>query len=175
MRRPLHGFDLTFLMDRPESVVPVFACLMQRIIAAFDGKPTIIVLHEAWDLIENDFFAPRLESLMEMLKEHNALVIFATEKPMNALDAQTFDIVMRNCATHLYVPGELENDYSTPRLGLNEDGISLLSRMDRRKGDFLVRQGGDNIALRADTATLPLYAVLSGDSKSLTGGATTSG
>jgi type IV secretion system protein VirB4 len=59
LKHLLHAFDMTPVVQHRDCIIPVFSYLLHRIIAAIDGRPTTIVLHEAVDLLENPFFAPR--------------------------------------------------------------------------------------------------------------------
>ncbi len=100
---------MTPVVQHPETVIPVFSYLLHRLIMALDGSPTVIVLHEAWDLLENAFFAPRLESLMEMLKQNNAMLLFTTGNPLahTGYTTRSFSTIMQNCATHIYMPDDI--------------------------------------------------------------------
>jgi len=164
----MHAFDMNPVVENKELIVPVFSYLIHRIASDLDGKPTIIVLHEAWDLIENGFIAPRIESLMEMLKHNNAMLLFTTSRPMSALQATTFQTVMKGCATHLVLPDDVGQSYAMEGLGLTENDIRLLTPMNRQKGDFLIRQNQESIALRADLRDLDdLYVIFANDVKNL--------
>jgi len=173
----LHAFDMTPVVQRPDAVIPVFSYLLHRLITALDGRPTIIVLHEAWDLVENAFFAPRLESLLEMLKQHNAMVIFTTGNPLAHAEARSFNTIMQGCATHIYMPDDIGIDYAAQKpLGLNDSDARLLRRMERQKGDFLVKQNNESTALRVDLHELDeLRAIFANDSKNLSAAAGTWG
>ncbi len=168
----LHAFDMTPVTQHPDIVIPVFSYLLHKLVTALDGRPTIIVLHEAWDLLENAFFAPRLESLLEMLKQHNAMVVFTTGNPPAHTEARSFHTVMSACATHLYVPGDIDLDYASQPLGLTDGDARLLRRMERQKGDMLVKQDNESTALRINLEDLDdLRAIFAGDSKNLTAAA----
>jgi|GEM_PF-1374942 len=145
----LAGFDLTPAFLQPYYLLPLFSYLMHRVIASIDGSPTIIVLNEAFDLLENNFFAPRIESLLEMLRERNVMVLFTTSKTTACKELVSFPSVMNSCATHIYIPDEMPLAYNLPELGLNTQDALMLLDMNRQKGDFMVKQRGETIALRA--------------------------
>jgi len=168
LRHRLHAFDMTPVLRQPECIIPVFAYLMHRVIMALDGRPTIIVLHEAWDLLENAFFAPRLESLLEMLQQNNAMVIFTFGKPAGCSGAHSFGTVMAHCATHITIPDDIVHPYASHNIGLDANDEKLLLRMERQRGDFLLKQNNETIALRADIKEMDtICAVLANDSKNL--------
>jgi len=175
---PLNAFDMNQDVRKRECVIPVFSYLLHRVITAIDGQPTIIVLHQAWELLENAFFAPRLESLLEMLKQNNVMVISTTAKPADCADTHILNTLIRGCATHLYVPDDIALNYVSQSVGqtegatlgkmlqLNEYDAGLMRRMQRQKGDFLVKQSGESIALRVDLTGLnDIHAIFANDIK----------
>ena len=50
---------------------------------ALDGLPAMIVLDEAWNLVNNPTFAPKLTDWLQRMREKNVVVIFATETMPN--------------------------------------------------------------------------------------------
>lgn len=167
--QPLHAFDMTAVLKHKECVLPVFTYLLHRIVTSIDGRPSIIVIYDAWDLLDNPFVAPRLESLMEMLQQNNAMVVFTTSKPFNVVSTQIFDIITKNCATTIILPDDITREYaSKPELKINEYEAKRLLKMDRQKGEFLYKQDNETIELRAYLKELDdLYAVFSNDIKNL--------
>ncbi len=150
LQTPLHAFDMETLAKTPAVMIAAFAYLMHRVINTLDGTPTIIVLHEAWDLLENNFFAPRLESLMEMLRQNNAMLIFTTRHPSDCAAKQTFPIIMQQCATQIYVPDDVEIKYHTILPALSTHDTRRLQRMNRQHGEFMIKQRSETIGLSVD-------------------------
>ena len=129
----------------------------------------LIVIYDAWDLLENAFIAPRLESLLVMLQQNNAAVVFTTSKPLQCTQSYIFATIMSHCATQMILPDDINRDYdSVPELGISEAEANRLLRMDRQKGDFFLKQDKETIALRLYLKAMEdLYAVFSNDSKNL--------
>ncbi|MBY0407090.1 MAG: hypothetical protein K2Q01_05310, partial [Rickettsiales bacterium] len=164
----LNAFDMDPVVKHPECVIPVFSYLLHRIITEVDGRPAMIVLHEAFDLLDNPFVAPRLESLMEMLQENNAMMVFVTGKPGKHLESDIFKPIMDHCATHLFLPDDVRQYYEVMPIGISEYDANRLSRMDRQKGQFMMKQNNETIALVAEFKDLDeLHAVFANDRKNL--------
>ncbi len=142
------GFDMTSSVTNNAFMLPLFSYLIHRAIASINGEPTIIVINEAWDLLENTFFAPRLESLLEMLRERNVMVMFTTSKPANCKGTATFAAMESCSATQIYCPNEIPIPYQDLEIGLNEQDTLELLRMNRQKGDFLLKQKKESISLK---------------------------
>ena len=168
LQQPLHGFSMDSVIDRPESIIPVFSYLLHRIITSLDGKPTIVVIREAWDLLENAFFAPRLESLLEMLQQSNVMVVFTTKHAADKVDSNIFKTVMQSCATHIYMPDDIAVEYTSQPLDITVQDARMLLKMDRQNGDFLIKQGSESVGLRANMTHLDdLQAIFSNNIKNL--------
>jgi len=164
----LHAFDLDTLVKKNMPLAPLFAYLMHRIVLRLDGKPTIIVLHEAFDLLDNPFFASRLDSLMEMLTQNNALLLATTQAPQPSIAKSVFPILMANAATRLYVPDGITQNYTSLLPTLTERDSKLMAKMNRQTGDFLITQGEESISLRANLNDMEAAkAIFAGDIKTL--------
>jgi type IV secretion system protein VirB4 len=164
----LHAFDMTPVVKAKDSIIPIFSYLLHRIITSVDGRPTMIVLHEALDLLDNEFMAPRLESVMNMLQENNAILIFSSTKPSHFSRSPLKEIILKNCATHLFLPGDIKHNYATSELGISTYEADQMLRMERQKGDFLLKQNHEAIALRANLKEMDeYYAIFANDAKTL--------
>lgn len=164
----LNGFDIPRQIRTGSLVIPLFSYLMHRIITQLDGRPTIIVLHDALDLLENSFFAPRLESLLEMLRQNNVVVFSRVRATPEAMVAQTLHTLAQISATRIIVPDDVSQDYTSELLGITPTQSRMLKRMDRQKGEFLLRKAHDTIGLRINLEGMDdVHSILAGDIKNL--------
>lgn len=165
----MNGFDMNPVVRHRDCTLPVFAYLLHRVVSSVDGRPMLIVIHEAWDLLENSFIAPRLDSLFDMLQQNNAAVVLTTSKPLQNLKSYVWTAVAPHCATQIILPDDLARDYaSLSELGIGEPEAVQLRRMDRQQGDFLLKQHNETIALRLYLKGMEeRYAVFCNDSKNL--------
>lgn len=168
LQKMLHAFDMSAVIKSSPVGIPLFSYLMHRIINNISGKPTIIVLKDAWSLLENDFFSPRLESLLEMLKQNNVMVICTARQPQDRVNTYTLRTLMQSCATKIYVPDDINMDYTVDALGISSHDSDTMRRMSRQKGDFLLKQGNETIGLRISFEHMDdARAIFSGDIKNL--------
>jgi len=169
MNLDILGFDMNPAITSNQAfLLPLFSYLMHKVIESVDSRPTIIVLNEAWDLLENTFFAPRLESLLEMLRQRNVMVVFSTSKVDSCKSATITPTIMSACATQIYVPDEMPVGYSSDEISLGAHDAVLLLDMSRQKGDFLIKQKGESVALHAYLEDAEdAIAIFSNDIKSL--------
>lgn len=168
LQQALHAFSMDRVIKHTDCAVPLFAYLMHRIITSLDGRPNIIVLHEGWELLDNAFFAPRLESLLEMLKQNNAILICTTQHSEHCVQRGIFQTMLASCATQIYLPDDINLDYSAQLPTLSANDTKLLAKMERQRGDFLLKQGGENIALRVNLDDMDdTKSIFANDAKTL--------
>jgi type IV secretion system protein VirB4 len=165
----LTGFELAPLMTDPNSASPVIAYLLHRVMLMLDGKPTIIVLDEAWELLDNPVFASRLGGWLEMLRSRNAMVIMATEKPEDALHSRLSPMIMQQLAAQIYLPNpQILSEEYTEIFGLTLSECRLVAMMDKNDRQFMLKRGAESIVLELDLSRLAhLLPILSADRHAL--------
>ncbi|MBI1328154.1 MAG: hypothetical protein GC136_11020 [Alphaproteobacteria bacterium] len=159
----IFAFDITDIVHARWPIIPVFSYLMYRIRGLLDGKPTILVLDEAWNLVDNLVFAPKLGEWMQELREKNALVIFATESIENATQSSITNILMKDIATQIYLPNPEAGTAYKEVFGLNNNEFSQLKNMHKEQREFLLKHHGDAVVAKLDLKGLnDIIAILSG-------------
>lgn len=169
MDNPIHGFEMGEIVANPYTAAATLLYLLHRIMMELDGStPAIIVLDEAWELLDNPIFAPRLHAWLQALTHKNALAIFATESPEAAGQSAVSEIMFSDIVTQIYLPNpEPVNAYQTV-FGLNETEFSFLSLMDSEQRHFLLKKGGEAIVAELSLDGLEhIMAVLSSTPETL--------
>lgn len=141
----VNGFEMANIVKDRHSIAPVMLYLVQKIMGKLDGSPAIIVLDEAWGLMDNPIFAPRLHGWLEALTAKNALAIFATESVENASESALSKAVFEDIATQIYLPNDEPSPAYQTVFGLNETEFSFLDLMDAEQRHFLLKKGGEAI------------------------------
>lgn len=110
------GLDLTsrfitFEMDSlPQGemgkgiTVPVLLYLFHRIEDMLDGSPTMIVLDEAWTLLDNPLFINKIREWLKVLRKKNALVVFATQSLADLIGSPLLPVLQESCPTKVFLP-----------------------------------------------------------------------
>lgn len=141
----VHGFEMAEIVKDRHSIAPTMLYLVQRIMAELDGSPAIIVLDEAWGLMDNPIFAPRLHGWLEALTAQNAMAIFATESVEDASQSALSKAVFSDIATQIYLPNPQPSRAYQAVFGLNDTEYSFLTLMDAEQRHFLLKKGGEAI------------------------------
>src|SRR3546814_14699267 len=66
-------------MGQAGVVAPVLTYLFHRLEERFDGRPTLLVLEEAWIFLDHPLFAARIREWLTVLRKKNVPVLFATQ------------------------------------------------------------------------------------------------
>ena len=67
-------------------------------------KKRLLILDEAWALIDNPVFAPRIKDWLKVLRKLNAMVIFATQSVEDATKSSISDTLVQQTATQIFLP-----------------------------------------------------------------------
>jgi type IV secretion/conjugal transfer VirB4 family ATPase len=128
-------FELEHLMESGQSsarnIVPVLLYLFHRIEQRLDGRPTLIILDEAWTFIDNSLFAEKIRDWLKTLRKKNAAVVFATQSVSDVLGKPITAAVMESCLTKIFLPNpEARSQISASayqQMGLSARQIEILS------------------------------------------------
>ena len=146
-------FELETLMAMgPKVIVPVVTYLFHRIDQRLDGRPSLIILDEAWIMLADSSFGAKIEEWLRTLRKKNAAVVLATQSLAEIANSPHRDVILESCPTKLYLPNpEAENAATRDmyrRFGLNDRQIENRRRSDAQ-APLLLR-------LAARTAIVPV-------------------
>jgi type IV secretion system protein VirB4 len=157
------GFDMTELLKDKISIGPVLLYLFHRINQSLDGTPTIIVLDEAWALIDNPIFAPRIKNWLKILRKLNAFVVFATQSIEDATKSEISDTLVQQTATQIYLPNLKATEAYRKIFMLSEREFQLVKTTDPGTRFFLIKQDKNGVVARIDlTGMDDIVRILSG-------------
>ena len=98
-------FELETLMGMgPKVTIPVLTYLFHRIEQRLDGRPTLIVIDEAWVVLANTTFGAKLAEWLRTLRKKNAAVVLATQSLSEIANSPYRDVILESCPTKLYLP-----------------------------------------------------------------------
>ncbi len=157
------GFEMGDVLNNRACLVPVLLYLFHRIQMSLDGTPTIIVLDEAWALVDNKIFAVKIKDWLKTLRKLNGMVIFATQSVEDAVNSSISDTLIQQTATQIFLPNPKATEPYRKAFMLSEREFNLLKNTDPGTRYFLVKQGKDVVVARIDlTGMSDIINVLSG-------------
>src|SRR5579863_6486928 len=136
-------FELETLMGMgPKVVVPVLMYLFHRIAQRLDGRPTLIVLDEAWIMLANSVFGAKIEEWLRTLRKKNAAVILATQSLAELANSPHRDVILESSPTKLYLPNpEAKNAASRElyrRFGLTDRQTDIVAEATPKRHYYYV-------------------------------------
>ena len=167
----IYGFAVCDVVEDEITLGPVMSYLFHRIEMLLDGIPTIIVLDEAWTLVNNDIFAPKLENWLNRLRNKNAIVIFATEAVPDDQNDSVTNTIANSIATKIFLPNPDASDFYRAYKNvweLSESEYEVVSKIRGEKRQFMLKQAKEpSIVVNLDLSGLKEVKILSGDDKTV--------
>ncbi|WP_114951573.1 conjugal transfer protein TrbE [Sphingosinicella terrae] len=142
-------FETETLMGRPGAVMPVLTYLFHRLEEGFDGRPTLLVLDEAWLFLDHPLFAARIREWLKVLRKKNVAVVFATQSLADIADSSIAPAIIESCPQRIFLPNdravEPQQRAAYARFGLNDRQIELIARATPKRDYYLQSQRGNRL------------------------------
>src|SRR5262249_10852005 len=112
----------------------------------FDGRPTLLVLDEAWLFLKDAFFAAQIQDWLKTLRKKNVAVVFASQELADVEASPIASTIIEACATRIYLPNdrarELRSRAFYEALGLNGRQIDLIANATPKRDYYFVSRDG---------------------------------
>jgi type IV secretion system protein VirB4 len=138
----IYGFDVTEFLDNAEIRAPIMMYLLHRTGELIDGRRFVYVLDEFWKLMEDEYFVDLARNELKTARKKNAIFVFATQEPEDALRSTIAKTLVSQCATFVLLPNPTADreDY-VDRLKLTEAEFDLVLSLGETSRRFVVKQG----------------------------------
>ena len=162
-RSNVFGFEMGELLRDKASLGPVLSYIFHRINLSLDGTPSMIVLDEAWALIDNPIFAPKIKDWLKVLRKLNTFVVFATQSVEDASKSQISDTLIQQTATQIFLPNLKATEAYRTSFMLSEREYQLIKTTDPGTRYFLIKQGNDAVVAKIELSAMSeVIDILSG-------------
>jgi len=142
-------FETEALMGQAGALLPVLTYLFHRLEERFDGRPTLLVLDEAWLFLDNPLFAARIREWLKVLRKKNVAVLFATQSLADIADSSIAPAIIESCPQRIFLPNdravEPQARAAYDRFGLNERQIELIARATPKRDYYLQSRRGNRL------------------------------
>jgi type IV secretion system protein VirB4 len=146
--KSLVAFEIQELMNYGKNiVVPVLLFLFRQIEKRLTGRPSLLIIDEAWLALSTPIFARKIKEWLKVFRKANCAVILATQNVSDIANSDIANAVIESCPTKIFLPNpEARNEHSA-RLyreifGLNKKQINLISNALRKSQYYLVNPMG---------------------------------
>ncbi|MGB7374433.1 VirB4 family type IV secretion/conjugal transfer ATPase [Pontixanthobacter sp.] len=159
------GFDMTDFLDNADIRTPVMLYLFHRIDQLLTGERMIICIDEFWKALGDEAFRRFAQDGLKTYRKRNALMVFATQSPADALKSDISHSILEQVATKIMLPNPFgaRRDY-VDGFALSEAEFKLVREdLSPESHKFLVKQGHDSVVVELDLSGLDdALGVLSG-------------
>jgi type IV secretion system protein VirB4 len=138
-------FELETLQNSP-ALIPMLLYLFHRIEQRLDGRPTLIIVDEAWVALTKSFFGTKLEEWLRTCRKANAAVWLATQSLDDLRRSDYRPVILESCPTKIYLPNpeaateniaEIYTDF-----GLSNRQIQIVAEAVAKREYYLVSPKG---------------------------------
>ncbi|WP_291207916.1 conjugal transfer protein TrbE [Hyphomonas sp.] len=142
-------FELEALMQYPAAAGPVLTYLFHRLADRFDGRPTLLLLDEAWLYLDHPVFAPQIRDWLKTLRKRNVAVVFATQSLADIERAAIAPAVIDACPVRIFLPSERAREpvqaATYRRFGLNARQVDLISEAVPKRDYYFTSPLGNRL------------------------------
>jgi len=142
-------FETEALMGQASAVAPVLTYLFHRLEARFDGRPTLLVLDEAWIFLDHPLFAARIREWLKVLRKKNVAVVFATQSLADIAGSAIAPAIIESCPQRILLPNdravEPQGHDFYARFGLNDRQVELIARATPKRHYYLQSARGNRL------------------------------
>ena len=158
------GIDISRFMGNPATRIPLTSYLLHRLTSALDGKPTLIVLDEGFQILDTPLFAPRALSWCDYLIAQNAAAIFTTDAPDVSGSVAFASGIAKKAATLFAFADPMPAAEYALGFSMNEQDMAALSYLKKPDHHVLQKRGTESVVLKLNFRgiTDPMRATLSG-------------
>jgi type IV secretion system protein VirB4 len=143
-------FEIEHLMNLGEKyALPVLLYLfhrIERLIGSQQGKPSVIVLDEAWLMLGHPAFRDKIREWLKTMRKANCAVVMATQSLSDAGRSGILDVIAESTPTKIFLPNVYARDEVFQelyvRLGLNKRQIELVTEASPKREYYVTSEKG---------------------------------
>ncbi|SCY90308.1 type IV secretion system DNA-binding domain-containing protein [Rhizobium sp. NFACC06-2] len=149
------AFDLSEIFDNDIVRTAWLSYVFRRIERLVeDEHPTLIVLDEAWKLLDDPYFEARLKDWMLTMRKKNVAVVLLTQRVSHIKNSRAGDAILESAVTRLVYPSSFNTEAELAPLNLTpaESAFLQISNVDNHL--VLLKSGNDSVVLDFDLGAL---------------------
>lgn len=140
-------FEIEELMKLGELfALPVLLYLFRRIEQSLDGRPTLIILDEAWLMLAHPVFRNKIAEWLDSMAKKNCCVLMATQHLSHAVKSGILDVIVESTASKIFLPNPNARAEETAamytQMGLNSTQIDIIASAVPKRDYYYVSEKG---------------------------------
>lgn len=142
----VQAFEMDELLRQRHAAGAVLGVLFHALERRFDGRPTMLILDEAWLFLKDAFFANQIQDWLKTLRKRNVAVVFASQELADVEQSPIASTIIEACATRIFLPNDRAREPHSQdfyrALGLNARQIELIAGATPKRDYYLVSRDG---------------------------------
>ena len=142
-------FEMEELMHAKSLVLPVLTYLFHRLEERFDGRPTLLILDEAWVFLDDPLFAGRIREWLKVLRKRNVSVIFATQSLSDIANSSIAPAIIESCPSRIFLPNdralEPQQAETYAQFGLNLRQTQIIAQATPKRDYYFQSRAGNRL------------------------------
>ena len=141
-------FEMSEVMDKGDTtVIPVLKYLFHKIMTQLDGRPTTIVIEEAWMAFNNPTFSKELAKWLDTMRKLNVNIVLVTLNVAQVAKSSIKDTLLQQCMTTILTPNfKLNKDQQMrdayTEFGLTPRQLEILSQAQAKRQYYFMNPDG---------------------------------
>jgi type IV secretion system protein VirB4 len=129
-----------------ETALAVLLYLFRRLERSLDGRPAMLFLAEAWQVLQHPIWSNRLYRWLRELRSKNAVVIMDTQSLTEAIDSPMAALLNESCKRKIFLPNPAASQPVSHDLyrqfGMNDRQIEIIRNAVRRRDYYVTGPDG---------------------------------
>lgn len=158
------AFDLSEIFDNDDVRTAWLSYVFRRIERIVeDERPTLLVMDEAWKLLDDPYFQSRLKDWMLTMRKKNVAVILLTQRVSHITESAAGGAILESVVTRLIYPSNRNTPQELSPLNLTDREADFLMQSNVGHRLALMQSGDDSTIIDMDLHALgPLLPILGG-------------
>lgn len=128
---------------------PIFLPILIYLLSSFEAKmsddrPSIIVIHNALEIIGSSYIYDYIKSFIGNIHKKNGIILFLVDNNDQILDKKIIKDIQQTTATELYFSNTANPSYNKI-FELDSDEVEILEHIDSEDGQFLHKHAQNSI------------------------------
>jgi type IV secretion system protein VirB4 len=142
-------FEMNELFSARDAVAPTLTHIFHQIEQRFDGRPTLLIIDEAWVFLDNSRFAAKIREWLKTLRKSNVAVIFATQSLSDVARASIAPALIESCPTKIFLPNSDAYTSTISDLyrsfGLTDAQIKIIGQSTPKRDYYFQSSSGNRL------------------------------
>ena len=146
---PVTAFEMESLLASKRAAAAALPVIFHMLEARFDGRPTLIVLDEAWLYLKDTAFAARIQDWLKSLRKKNVAVIFASQELADVAASPLAATLNEAAATRIFLANDRAREPQTKDFyraaGLNDRQVELIAGATPKRDYYITCRAGSRM------------------------------